>query len=307
MAKLGLIFPGQGSQKVGMGKDLYDQIPSAKALFQEASDSCGRDIANICFEGPQEVLTQTQNAQLGIFLVSAALFNQLKAAGVEPTMVAGHSLGELTAYYAAGVLSLKEAIQLIKTRGEGMAASYPSEDSGMAAIMGKSPDEIQQVLTAFTDAPVVMANLNCPGQIVISGRKGPLEEASALLKTEGAKVIPLQVSGAFHSPLMQKGSDLLKTFVETLSFQNATTPIILNRTANPESEALALKTNIPLQVVSPVRWIESMATMTANCDHLVEVGPGKVLTGLARKCAPDFPITTLSELTQIDEFLAVAK
>ena len=296
MTTYGIVFPGQGSQLVGMGKDLYEHDDSCKALFNKANEVLGRDLTSILFDGPKDILTQTQNAQPGIFLVSACIWEQLKTKGISPKVLAGHSLGELTAYYASGALSFESALQLIKVRGEAMAAAYPSEKSGMAAIMGMDQEKLSTLTEPFRNEPVVLANINCPGQIVISGEKSALEKVYPILKENGAKVIPLPVSGAFHSPLMQSASETLKEFMATIDIQDATTPIILNRTATAETKAEALRNNISEQVISSVRWVESMHTMTSSVDAVIECGPGKVLTGLMRKISSDTPMKTLNTL-----------
>jgi len=302
MPSIALVFPGQGSQKVGMGKDLVDAFPQAKALFERANDVLGRDIQALCFDGPAETLTLTSNAQPAIFIMSAALLEILKTQGVSPSYVAGHSLGEITAYYAAGVVDFETALKIIEARGNGMAASVPAGESGMAAIMGMDLGTIESILTPFKDRPVVAANLNCPGQIVISGEKSGLEEACAALKTGGAKVIPLAVSGAFHSPLMQPGSKALADFIKPLELKSAQIPIILNRTAQPETRADELKANLPLQVISPVRWIETVQHLADTVDTVVEVGPGKVLTGLVKKTAPQLAVVSVNDVQSVTDW-----
>ncbi len=306
MPSIALIFPGQGSQKVGMGKDLVDAFPVARTIFETANQVLGRDIMSLCFDGPQEALTLTSNAQPAIFVVSAALLEVLRSHGVTPSYVAGHSLGEITAYYAAGVVDFETALKIIEARGNGMAAAVPAGQSGMAAIMGMELAEIETVLAPFKDRPVVAANLNCPGQIVISGEKIALDEACGLLKLAGAKVIPLPVSGAFHSPMMQPGARSLAEFIKPLEFKAAQIPIVLNRTAQPETRADELKANLPLQVVSPVRWIESIRHLMDTVETVVEVGPGKVLTGLVRKTAPELNVIAINDAGTATEWLGTA-
>jgi [acyl-carrier-protein] S-malonyltransferase len=300
--KIAIVFPGQGSQKVGMGADVVSASPHAKTLFEKADQTLGYSISNICFEGPEEALKDTRNAQPGLFLVSAVLLDALAKKGIFPSIVAGHSLGELTAYYAAGVLALEQSLKLIQARSEAMSSSYPSDQSAMAAVMKLDLDVIQEVLADFKDVPVVAANLNCPGQIVISGTKSGVEAAGKLLAEKGGRLIPLPVSGAFHSPLMQKGADQLALKLDQFSFSDATIPVVLNRLAAPETDALALKNNVALQVVSPVQWIESVRYLATQVDVIIECGAGKVLSGLCKKIVPDFPIfsvSTMDDVTQL--------
>lgn len=295
--RIGIVFPGQGSQKVGMGADLFE-TKIGQDFFTKADKILGRSLSDICFNGPEETLKDTRNAQAGLYVVSAILFEHIKAAGIKVDYVAGHSLGELTAYFAADVYDFETGLNIIQARGDAMAASYSKEDSAMAAIMKLDLDSINDVLKTI-DGIVVAANLNCPGQIVISGQKQAVLDASAALGAKGGRAIPLPVSGAFHSPLMQKGSDILTEFVKTQSLKNATTPIVLNRLAESESNAEALSKNLGLQVISPVRWIESMQYMDAHVDVIVECGFGKVLTGLVKKTLPEKQIITLNKVEDI--------
>jgi len=290
------MFPGQGSQFVGMGKELYESDIDAQAIFETANQLLSQSISNVCFEGPEEKLKQTQYAQIGIFLVSAAQLMVLKKEGRMPDIVAGHSLGELTAYYAAGVFDLETAIRVITFRGEAMARAYPSDDSAMAAVMGTELDIIESVIKQQPD--VVIANYNCPTQIVISGKKNGVQSAIAELKEAGAKrVIPLNVSGAFHSPLMASAAEEFESFLETQSFKSSTIPIILNRTAQTETDASALRENLALQLKSPVKWTQTIQSMINKVSHVQEVGPGAVLTGLLKKIAPELIQKERSEVS----------
>jgi [acyl-carrier-protein] S-malonyltransferase len=300
MTRIACVFPGQGSQKVGMGLDVLEANPNLTSFYDKAAEVLGTDIKTICFEGPKEDLTQTQNAQPGIFITSVVLYELFKASGLKPELVAGHSLGELTAYYASGVYSFEDGISLIRARGNAMAKATPAGVSGMAAVMGLELDVIQKVLEPFAEAPVVPANLNCPGQIVVSGEKTALEDTFPLFKEAGGKVIPLPVSGAFHSPLMAPASEELKSVVESLSFADAEVPIVLNRLAKAESSSEALKENIPIQVISPVRWIESIQEVASQVDVIVEIGPGKVLSGLIKKINPSIKTYSVSSIETLN-------
>ena len=288
------IFPGQGSQKVGMGKDLYQAHPKIKALFDQADQVVGKSISTICFDGPEDLLKQTENAQMGIFLVSAALLILLDEKGIKPTLVAGHSLGELTAYYCAGVFSLEQALDVIRVRGQVMAKSYPSEKSAMAAVLGLDAPTLEEALKPFANAPVVGANYNCPGQIVISGERSAFPQAIEALKAKGAKrVIELPVSGAFHSPLMNQASDKFRDYLQDKVFSPAKYPILLNRTAAVTQDAKTLHENLALQVKSPVKWMQGIETIQNDIDEIIEIGPGKVLSGLVRKTLSEKPLLSI--------------
>ncbi len=297
--KIAFVFPGQGSQKVGIGLDVAQSLPEAKVLFDQADDILGYSISKICFEGPEAQLKDTRNAQPGLFLVSAALLMALSQRGFKPSVVAGHSLGELTAYYAAGVLTLEQALKLIQVRSEAMSSSYPSNDSAMAAVMKLDLADIQSVLADFKDVPVVAANLNCPGQIVISGTKSGVEAVGKLLSEKGGRLIPLPVSGAFHSPLMQAGAAQLAAQLDQFIFRDAQIPIVLNRLAVPCLDGGQLRDNVVLQVVSPVRWIESVQYLSTQVDVIIECGAGKVLSGLCKKIDSEFPVYSVSTFEDV--------
>jgi [acyl-carrier-protein] S-malonyltransferase len=303
MVKYGLVFPGQGSQKVGMGADLYESNSTVKEIFNQANQVLQRDLKEICFNGPSESLMLTTNTQPAIYLLSIAIYNVLAEYNIKPTLVAGHSLGELSAYCASGVYSFKDGLEIIEARATAMASSYPAEDSAMAAVIKLDKDKIEQGIEEFANAPVVIANYNCPGQIVISGKKESVAKASDNLKKIGGRVIPLKVSGAFHSPLMEKGSNLLAQYIENISFSQANIPILLNRTAEKEVDADNLKDNLPKQIISPVRWIEIINKMVAEVDIIIECGPGSTLTGLIKKIAPDQEVINISDKETLERFI----
>jgi [acyl-carrier-protein] S-malonyltransferase len=286
--KLAFVFPGQGAQKVGMGQDLYENYQEVKLIFEKANKILGRDIKKICFQGPDEELNKTENAQAGIFLTSVAINLLLEKQNIRPTYVAGHSLGEITACYVAGVFDLETSLELIKARGRFMANSYPGEQSAMAAVIGLDAEKTQEILASYQKYPVVLANYNSPSQIVISGQKEGVLKASEELKSAGAKrVISLKVTGAFHSPLMQKAADNFAAYLKEIPFQDSKIPVVLNRLAVMETSGTKIKENLSLQIKSPVLWTSSIKLLENRVDAFVECGPGKVLAGLIRKTIPE--------------------
>ncbi|MCP4050772.1 MAG: ACP S-malonyltransferase [bacterium] len=303
MSNSAIVFPGQGSQKVGMGADLYEKYKEVRDFFDEADSILGRNITKICFEGPAEELVKTTNTQPAIFLVSAALLKVLIRNGHLPKVVAGHSLGELSAYYAAGVFDLKTALNIIVQRAESMERSYPAENSAMAAVIGMKEDKIRHILNDFSGSPVVIANYNSPDQIVISGEKEGLTSACRIIKDQGARAIPLKVSGAFHSPLMQQGSDELREHISDFVFNDAEVPVVLNRTGEEETISEALKKNLPLQIVSSVLWVKSIQTIQSKVDSIIECGPGKVLSGLIKKISPGKQVFNIYDNETMNIFL----
>ncbi len=305
MKKIGFVYPGQGSQRVGMGKE-WATLPGVSSLWKQADEILGYSLSHICFEGPEETLTQTQHAQASLFMISASLTYLLKEAGIVPSLVAGHSLGELTAYATAGVYDIPTALCVIQARGEAMAKACPRDHGGMVAILGASVADIEAAL-ADVDMPVVIANYNCPSQYVISGEKKGVYDVMARLKEKGFKAIPLPVSGPFHSPLMQSASVTLAHFLEEYQFSDASIPILLNQHGKAETSGETLKKNLSQQVVSSVRWIDTIVSMANTVDVIVEVGHGKVLTGLIKKIVPGFSVYSVSTPQEIEACLPLLK
>jgi [acyl-carrier-protein] S-malonyltransferase len=284
MSKTALIFPGQGSQYVGMGKDLYEGSPTAKMLFEKADETLGFPLSRICFEGPEEELKQTKNTQPAIFLHSIVLFRLLKRTPFD--MAAGHSLGEYSALVAAGALTFEDGLKLVRLRGELMQQAGIENPGTMAAIVGLDSKTINELCAEFsTDEHVQAANYNSPGQIVISGSTVGVRKAMNSAKIRGAKIVKeLQVSGAFHSPLMKSAQTGLKEVLDGIEIKDAAVPVYANVTAQPTRSAEEIRRLLVQQLLRPVRWEESIVNMmTDGASTFVEIGPGKVLQGLVKR------------------------
>lgn len=284
MTKIAFIFPGQGSQSVGMGKDLYENFESAKNIFDEADKILGKSISTICFEGPDEDLKQTVNTQPAILTTSIAALETLKSKlSIKPEFVAGHSLGEYGALYQAGVLTLKNTLQLIQKRADAMSSA---KGGAMAAVLGLDDEKIVACLEeASSVGYVAVANYNCPGQVVITGESDALAKASELLSAAGAKrVMPLAVSGAFHSELMKGASQEFAKSLENVELNDASIKVITNVDAEITTKAEDFKSKMPQQIYSSVYWTQTIQKMVENgVDTFIEIGPGKVLAGLNKK------------------------
>jgi [acyl-carrier-protein] S-malonyltransferase len=284
MSKHAYVFPGQGAQFVGMGKDLYDNFPKAKELFDQANEILGFNITDIIFNGTDEDLKQTKVTQPAVFLHSViraiCLGNDFK-----PEMVAGHSLGEFSALVAAGVLSFEDGLRLVSKRALAMQAACELQPSTMAAVLGLEDEKVVEVLKTISEEVVVAANFNCPGQLVISGSIAGVEQACEALKNAGAKrALPLKVGGAFHSPLMEPAREELAKAIEETNFSSPKCPIYQNVVAHAVTEPQEIKKNLIAQLTAPVRWTECVRAMISDGATLfTEVGPGTVLQGLVKK------------------------
>jgi len=287
------VFPGQGSQFSGMGKDIYDSNPKAKVYFDQANDILGFRITDIMFTGTAEELKQTKVTQPAIFIhsVAIALSNETFA----PDMVAGHSLGEFSSLVANKTLSFEDALKLVYKRAMAMQAACEKNPSTMAAILGLDDKVVEEICASIKDEVVVAANYNCPGQLVISGSNKGIEIACEKMKAAGAKrALPLPVGGAFHSPLMEPAREELASAIEGTTFGKPVCPVYQNVNALPSSDVATIKKNLIAQLTAPVRWTQSVQNMTKDGARLfVECGPGKVLQGLVKKISPEVEVGSL--------------
>ncbi|MEO1310467.1 MAG: ACP S-malonyltransferase [Pseudomonadota bacterium] len=301
------VFPGQGSQAVGMGQDLADAFPAAREVFEEVDDALGQKLSQLMWEGPEDELRLTANTQPALMAHSVAAMRVLeKEAGADVSkaaFVAGHSLGEYSALCAAGAISLSETARLLRIRGEAMQAAVPVGEGAMAAILGLDLEKVAGVL-AGVEGTVEIANDNCPGQVVISGATAAVEAASAALKEAGAKrAVPLPVSAPFHSSLMQPAAERMAEALQDASISAPAAPVMANVTAAPTSDPAEIRNLLVKQVTGRVRWTESVrAMLAAGVDQFVEVGTGKVLSGLIKKVERDAVVANVGSPADIEAF-----
>ena len=287
---LGFLFPGQGSQSVGMGSSLYRSNSEVHALYQEASDILGYNIGGLCFEGPADQLNQTEYTQPALFVASLAALRLVENGPLQPAAVAGHSLGEYTALVAAGAIPFAEAVGLVQKRGRYMAEAVIPGTGLVAAVLGLSESEVFGVCKEAEHLGIVApANFNSSGQTVIAGEKAAVERALQLAKTRGAKrAIPLPVSVPVHTPLMQVAADRLKKDIDSLPWTDLKVPLVNNVDAQVLRFAKEVRQSLVRQLPSPVRWQETIQTMSGmGVTHFIEIGPGKVLTGLVKRILPE--------------------
>jgi [acyl-carrier-protein] S-malonyltransferase len=302
MKKTALLFAGQGSQVVGMGRDLYEGLGECRRVFDHANDVLGRDLKAICFDGPEDVLTKTDNAQPAIFVHSMACLEALKTRvpSLSFAATAGLSLGEFTALAAAGAVSFDNGLRMVQARGRFMQEACESTDGAMASVIGMEESVLAEVCR---EADVDMANLNCPGQIVISGEKSKITRSVELAKARGAKrAIPLQVAGAYHSRLMETGRIKVARELEGLAMQMPSVPVVSNVSARAGGSVAEIKDLLTRQVTSSVRWSDSMQWLVGQgFERFIEFGPGAVLSGLMKRINKDVEMLTVSDMATLEK------
>jgi [acyl-carrier-protein] S-malonyltransferase len=301
-SKSAFLFPGQGSQNPGMGKDLAEKFSSARQVFEEADDALGFALSKLCFEGPAEDLQLTENTQPAILAASIAAFRALESSGgPAPAFVAGHSLGEYSALVASGVLNLSDALRTVRARGRYMQEAVPVGTGAMAAVIGGELSEIERVCAEARGSEVCsVANINSPSQVVIAGNTAAVDRAIELMKEIARRVIKLNVSAPFHCALMKPAQDRLSSDLERLTFSEPKVPVVTNVDARVTTAPAELRDALFRQVSAPVRWVESMQLLIEHgVDKVIEVGPGKVLSGLMRQTSRDIKCLNVEDAASL--------
>ena len=305
------LFPGQGSQFVGMGRDLADRSPAARAVFDRADRALGEKLSELCFAGPESELTSTRNTQPAIVTVSMAALAALRERWPSmppPVSAAGHSLGEYSALVASGALKLEDAVNVVRVRGQAMQDAVPEGEGGMAAILGISPQDLALICAeASQDEVVSAANYNAPGQIVIAGHASAVARASKLVAEQKGKAIALKVSAPFHCSLMAKAAVTLAARLETIDMGRLSFPVVANVDARPNLESARVKQLLVSQVDHPVRWEETVQLLAREgVTHALEIGPGKVLAGLAKRITKNIEVLSVGTVEALESAAAFA-
>lgn len=311
--KKAFIFPGQGSQFIGMGKDVAEAFPAARLVFEEVDDALGQHLSRIIFEGPNEALTLTENTQPALMAVSMAVVRAIESEGGKPltqhcAYIAGHSLGEYTSLAAAGALSLRDTAQLLRVRGQAMQKAVPLGAGGMAALLGVNIDEALHIATASTDGNDIcsIANDNAPGQVVLSGSIASIERAIACATAAGKRSVKLAVSAPFHSPLMLPAARIMEEALASVTIHPLTVPLVANVTAAPVTQPDAIRELLVKQVAGMVRWRETISYLKdQGIEKTVEIGAGKVLTGLTKRIDKELEGVSIQTPADIEAFLTM--
>lgn len=299
MKATAFIFPGQGSQYVGMGKEFFENFREARDVFQEADDVLHLPISSLCFQGPEEALKLTENTQPAVLTTSIAVLRVLQAEkGVVPRLAAGHSLGEYSALVVSGALAFADAVQIVRLRGRFMQEAVPVGEGAMAAILGMERGQVEKLCEEAAQGEVLTpANFNCPGQIVIAGHARAIERAMERVKQEGKKAVPLPVSAPFHSPLMKPAGERLEKALEGIPIQDLKIPVVTNVEAEINQSKERVKELLVSQVWSPVRWEESMQKISGDgIEQTLEIGPGKVLSALMKRINPKVETKNIEDI-----------
>ncbi len=302
---IAFVFPGQGSQYVGMGKELCDEFVIARNTFEEANDSLGFNLSGLCFEGEQSELSLTANAQPALLTTSIACLRVLQSeTSLNPDYVAGHSLGEYTALVANGAFKLTDAVKVVRKRGEFMQEAVPVGVGAMAAVLGLEKEKVEEICNQVSQNGLIAspANLNAPGQTVISGNTEAIAEASTIAKEEGAKrVVPLDVSAPFHCALMKPAADRLSGVLNEFNIAQMSSPLVANCTASVTNDSSMVKELLVSQVTSPVRWYESVEVLkNQGCTNFIEIGPKNVLSGLIKRTLSDVSVSNFEKMSQLE-------
>ncbi|MGE7610853.1 ACP S-malonyltransferase [Paenibacillus sp. FSL F4-0243] len=307
MSKIAFVFPGQGAQAVGMGKDVYDALPNSRAVFEKGDEVLGFPLSKLIFEGPDSELKQTVNTQPALLTASVAYLEALREQGLKPDYVAGHSLGEYSALVAAGVLSYEDAVTLVRLRGRFMEEAVPGGQGAMAAVLGAEREALAALCQTISEenGVVELANVNCPGQIVVSGSQEGVNGVVQRVKEAGGKrAIPLEVSGPFHSSMMRAAADRLAEELKKVTFNTPNVPVIVNVTASPVTDPEEIRELLVRQVYSPVLWQDSIEWLIADgVDTFVEIGSGSVLAGLIRKIDKTVKVININTLEGVQTVL----